>query len=84
MEIKAKCRYDFPSIKALAHLMMFKKADPKKRLIFWSIAFAILIAIIILEMIAFGVDLQLLILMGVEVAWLMVLYFWYFITPKIQ
>lgn len=84
MKIKAKCKFDFDSIKALTHLTMFKKANPKKRLIFWSVAFAILFGIIILEMVVFGMDLILLVLLGVEIIWLMLLYFWYFIVPRIQ
>ena len=35
MEIKAKCKYDLDSVKALTHLTMYKKADLRKRLIFW-------------------------------------------------
>ena len=84
MEIKAKCKFDFDSIRALTHLTMFKKANPKKRLIFWSVAFAILVVVIILEIIAFGMDLILLVLFGVEMLWLMLMCFWYFIIPKTQ
>lgn len=84
MEIRAKCKYDFDSVKALAHLTMFKKANPKKRLIFWTVVFAILFGIIILEMVIWGADSILLVLLSVEIIWLMVLYFWYFFIPKIQ
>ena len=81
MEIKAKCKFDFDSIRALAHLTMFKKADPKKRLIFWSVAFAILFVVIILEIIAFGFDTILAMLLGVEIFGLLLIYFWCFIIP---
>ena len=84
MEIRAKCKYDFDSVKSLAHLTMFKKANPKKRLIFSTVIFAILFGIIILEMVLFGVDLYLLVLLGVDIAWLMLFYFLYFFIPKIQ
>ena len=84
MEIKAKCKYDLDSVKALTHLTMYKKADPRKRLIFWSAAFAILFIIIILEIIAFGFDTTLAVLLGVEIFGLLLIYFWYFIIPKIQ
>ncbi len=84
MEIRAKCKYDFDSVKALIHLTMFKKTNPKKRLMFWTVAFAILFGIIILEMVVFGVDSILLVLLGVEIIWLIVLYFCYFFIPKIQ
>ena len=84
MKIRAKCRFDFDSIRALTLLTMFKKANPKKRLIFWSVAYAILFVIIILEIIVFGMDSILLVLLGVEILWLMLMCFWYFIIPRIQ
>jgi hypothetical protein len=84
MQIKAKCKYDLESVKALTHLTMYKKADPKNRLIFCSTAFAILFIIIILEIIAFGFDTILAVLLGVDVFGLLLIYFWYFIIPKIQ
>ena len=84
MEIKARCKFDLETVKALTHLTMYKKADPRKRLIFWSVAFAILFIIIILEIIAFGFDTTLAVLLGVEIFGLLLIYFWYFIIPKIQ
>ena len=84
MEIKAKCKYDFDSVKALSRLTMFKKENPIKRMKLWSVAFAILSGIIILEMVVFGVDSILFVLLGVEIIWLMALCFWYFFIPKIQ
>ena len=54
MEIKAKCKFDFESIRALTHLSLFKKANPKKRFLTWSIISGILAVIIILEMIIFS------------------------------
>ena len=85
MEIKAKCKYDYDSVKALTHLTMFKKANPKKRLTFYSVAFAILFAVIILEIVAFDVaDTTLFVLLGVEIAVQVLLCFWYFIVPKMQ
>lgn len=42
MEIIAKCKFDFESIKALTHLSLFKKANPKKRFLTWSIISGIL------------------------------------------
>ncbi len=84
MEIKAKCKYDFESVKALAHLAMYKKADPKKRLIFWTIAYAILIAFIVWEIVVFDMDTTLLVLLACGISILLLTYLWYFIIPKIQ
>jgi hypothetical protein len=84
MEIRAKCKYDFESIKALTHLVMFKKADPKKRLTLWTVAYAVLFVFIIFEIVVFDSDKFLLVLLGVGVVFLALLYFWYFGIPKVQ
>ena len=51
---------------------------------FWTGAFALIFGIIVLEIILFGVDTILLVLLGLVIIWLLVLYFWYFFIPKIQ
>lgn len=84
MEIKAKCKYDFESVKAFVHLTMYKRADPKKRLIFWTIAYAILIAFIVWEIVVFDMDTTLLVLLACGISILLLTYLWYFIIPKIQ
>ena len=84
MEIKAKCKYDFESVKALAHLVMYKKADPKKRLKFWTVVYAIIFAIVVLEMLAFGMDTVLFRALAVGIAILLLMYGWHFIVPKTQ
>lgn len=84
MEIKATCKYDFDAVKALTHLTMYKKADPKKRLVFWSVAFLILCLIIVVEMLVFGMDSFLFLLLGIEILGMALIYFWYFVIPKIQ
>ena len=84
MEIRAKCTFDRQALRALMHLTMFKKASPVKRLIFWSCCFAILFAVILLEMILFGADTVLLCLMGVELVGIGLIYFSYFAIPEIQ
>lgn len=84
MEIRAKCKYNYDSVKALTHLTMFKKANPKNRLTFYSVAFSILFIIITLEIVAFGADTILFVLLGADIVFLILMYFWYFIIPKIQ
>ncbi len=87
MEIRAKCKYDYNSVKALTHLSAFKtfrKTDPKKQLLFWSITFVILFIVIILEIIAFGPDIILFILLGADIIGILLHLFSYFIFPKIQ
>ena len=85
MEIRAKCKCDYDSVKALARLAMFRKADPKKRLKFYTIIYAILFVVIILEIIAFDVaDTILFVLLGVEITVLLFLWFGYFIVPKMR
>ena len=84
MEIKAKCKFDIDSTRALTHLAMYKKANPKKRMMFWSVAYAILLVAIVLEIIFFDMDLVLLVLLCVEILGFVLICFWYFIVPKIQ
>ncbi len=84
MEIKAKCKFDFDSIKALTRLLMFKKVDPKKQMIFWTIAYAILLAVVVLEIIIFDGDLILFVLLGLIIFMYLLGYYLYFVLPKIR
>ncbi|MBR6764923.1 MAG: YcxB family protein [Clostridia bacterium] len=84
MEIKAKCKYDLDSVKAWTRLNMFKQADPKKRMILWNIIYTILCIVIIWEIVTFGTDALMLILLGVCLLFQLLVLFLYFIAPKIQ
>lgn len=84
MIIRAKSKYDFDSIKALAHLSMFKKADPKKRMRLWVISFVVLFAVVILEMLFFGADMLLIVSLAVAALCFVLICYLYFIYPKIQ
>ncbi len=84
MEIKAKCKFDLDSVRALTHLWMYKKADPKKRMRFWTISHAILLAIVILEIIVFDTDLILFVLLGIVIMMYLLQCYWYFVLPKIR
>ena len=83
MEIKAKCKFDFESIRALTHLSLFKKANPKKRFLTWSIISGILAVIIILEMIIFS-DAMLIELLCAAVVLFLIEFYLYFLLPKIR
>lgn len=84
MEIRAKCHYNLDAINALVRLSMFKRNDPKKRMILWTILYALLFGVILLEKMIFRVDLPLDILFIIEFATLLYLYFGYFLLPKIR
>ena len=83
MEIKAKCKFDFDSIRALTHLSLFKKANPKKRFLTWSIISAILAVVIIFEMIVFSDAMLIELLCVAGVLFLLECYL-YFLLPKIR
>lgn len=83
MEIKAKCKFDFDSIRALTHLSLFKKANPKKRFLTWSIISAILAVVIILEMIVFSNSMLIELLCVAGVLFLLECYL-YLLLPKIR
>ncbi len=51
VEIKAKCKHDLDSMKALIHIWMFKEANPKTSMLGWSIIFGFVLTNIILQMI---------------------------------
>ena len=84
MEIKAKATCDLESVKALVHLWMFKKSDPKKRMIMWTVLYAILMSVIIVEMILLGVSKVMLLLLGVGIFVCLLEGYWYFILPRIR
>ena len=83
MEIRAKCKYDFDSVKALTHLSLYKKANPKKRFLTWSIVSAILAGIIVLETIIFSDAVLIELLSAIIVLFLLECYL-YFLLPKIR
>jgi len=84
MEIKAKCKCDINVIKALTHLGMFRKADPKKRMILWAIVYAVLLVIIAFEIVIFGAELFLLIACGLAVFVCLLGCYLYFLVPHIR
>ena len=84
MEIKAKCKFDMDSMKALVHLSMFKKADPKQRMRFWTIVYAIIMAFMIFELLIWGKDTTMFVLLGVLVVVYLLESFLYFILPKMR
>lgn len=51
MEIRAKCKFDFDSIKALTHLSTYKKSNPKKTVQVRAILCFVLLLIIVAELI---------------------------------
>ena len=50
MEIKAKVSHNFEASKALAHITVYKKRDPKKRFIFLTVFRSILLFIVVCEL----------------------------------
>lgn len=84
MNIKASCTFDYESIRAFVHFTMFKKAEPKKRILIWSIVYTVLTLVIAVEMLLFGGDLVLIGLLGVCLLILFYGFFAYFILPKIR
>ena len=84
MEIKAKCRYDLESTRALTHLATFKKSNPKKRIILYNIITSVLLAIVILEFVFFGPDMTLYLLLLTVLLLGFLENFLYFILPKIS
>ena len=84
MEIRAKCRFDQASIKALTRLSVYKKHSPKKTVIARSIVAVILILMCIAEMIVFGFDSILIVLIVGSLLLILIDCYYYFLLPKIR
>lgn len=84
MEIKAKCKYDLESIRALTHLSTFKKSNPKTRIIFYNIITSALLSIVVLEFAFFGADVTLYLLLCAVLFLGFLENFLYFILPRIS
>lgn len=84
MQIRATGKLDYATVKALTRMAMFKKADPKKRMIFWTVIYAFLVVIVLLEIIAFGPQLSLYMVLGISVLVLLLEYYWFFCVPKLR
>ena len=84
VEIRAKCRYDFDSIKALTHLSAYKKSDPKKAMQLRAGLCSVLLFAIIAEHITIGLHLLAIILISAVLIVLLLDLFMYFVLPKIQ
>ena len=46
MEIKASCKFDFASVRALYHLSLFRKHNPRVLMILYTVTFCVLILVI--------------------------------------
>ncbi|MBR6562986.1 MAG: YcxB family protein [Clostridia bacterium] len=82
MEIKASCRLDLESMRALVHLRAYRGKSPKKRLTASLIMLPLLYALIIFEMIAFGINTLLVVLLVVTVALTFLTVYNHFLMPK--
>ncbi len=82
MEIRAKCKLDFDSTKALTHLSFYKKTNPKKAVRLREIFCFILLFVIIAELIVFGFDSALSNLIYVDLFMIALNLYMYFVIPK--
>lgn len=84
MEVHASCKMDLDAIKALIRLEMFKKADPRKRMIFWSIVYGVLLTVCIVNWILFGFNTSNFAYVLVAILAPLLVFYMYFIVPKIR
>ena len=56
MEIIAKCKYDYETVKAMAHIGLYKKRNPKKQFLSHTLYCIGLIITVIVLMIIWGSD----------------------------
>ena len=83
MEIRAKCNFDLEAIKALTHLSVFGKSNPKSKFRVWFIISLVLMAFIIFEMVFFS-DIGILWMLCLTLLILLLECYLYFLLPKIR
>ncbi len=81
MKIRAKCKFDFDSIKAVTLLSTYKKSNPKKTVQIRTILCLVLILVII---IALGFDFIPIILIVADLLVIVLDLFMYFVLPRIR
>lgn len=84
MEIRAGSKYDFETIKAFTHVQVYKKKDPRKAFVLHSVIWAILTAVLVLELVFIYRDGIMFILLGLGVILFAVRCFTYFKIPQKQ
>ena len=84
MEIKAKGKLDLDAIKALTHLSMFRKGDPKKRMTLLSVLYIILALDLVILGAINGFDKFTVILVAFAVVVVAIESYMYFAVPKIK
>lgn len=84
MEIKAKCRFDQETIKAMARVSVYKKSEPQKRMIVEIIIAVLIILLSFADLIAFGFNSSLIITIIVAILLICWVCFLYFCLPKKQ
>lgn len=83
MEIRAKCNFDLEAIKALTHLSVFGKSNPKSKFRVWFIISLVSMAFIIFEMVFFS-DIGILWMLCLTLFILLLECYLYFLLPKIR
>lgn len=84
MHITASCQMTLESIKALVHLSMFRKGDPKKRMIGFFILAAAVFLLVAGELFLIGPDPMPVTLLLVMAALCLLMCYYYFWLPKLQ
>lgn len=84
MEIKARCKFDKESIKALTHLSSYKKFNPEKTVITRAVLCLVLMLLLVAELIEFDFNIIPIILIIVLILIIVIDCFMYFVLPVIQ
>lgn len=84
MEIRAKCKFDLDAIKALTHVSFYRKSEPKKAIRLRVTYCLVLLLVNIAELIVFGFDSVLIILLVGVLLVIALFVFMYFGSPRIR
>lgn len=84
MEIKAKCKFDLDSIKALTHVSTYKKSNPKKTVLARAIFCSVLLLAATVQLALFGFRSILILLIALDLLIVAIDAFMYWGLPRIQ
>ncbi len=84
MRITASSTYDRETVRDMTRFAMFRKHEPKKRMLMWTALFCVLIIVLIAEMLLWGYSTYLLVLAIFATGFLLLEWFFYLRLPAIQ
>lgn len=84
MNIKAKSKFNYKTVKAFTHAEVFRKSHPLKKMLTYCLTAVLLAAVLILEMYLLGPSVLLFVLLAASGILLLLELYLYFILPRLR